>query len=128
MALVWHGDAVIAQLKGELARKLDLVGRYLRDRTREELSRKQPTRGAATRKRGLDPSQPGEFPKMVTGHLRRNVVTEQEQMPEGPVQRVGTNVVYGKFLELGTSRMLARPWLSQSLQKHHKAMQQIVEA
>lgn len=53
-----------------------------------------------------NPSAPGEFPRKVTGHLRRNVLAEFD--PAILTSRVGTNVPYGKFLELGTSAHVVR--------------------
>ena len=60
-----------------------------------------------------DPSRPGEYPKMFTGQLRRNVQCELDRASF--TARVGTNVVYGKWLELGTRRMARRPWLSRGV-------------
>lgn len=59
---------------------------------------------------GSNPSKPGEPPRKQTGRLRASVTHEvDEQMLRG---RVGTNLGYGKALELGTRRgLLPRPWL-----------------
>jgi phage gpG-like protein len=59
-------------------------------------------------------SQPGEPPRKQTGRLRASVTREiDESALEG---RVGTNVDYGKYLELGTKRgILPRPWLRRAL-------------
>ena len=59
-------------------------------------------------------SKPGEPPRKQTGRLRGSVTYEvDESKPEG---RVGTNVKYGKHLELGTKRgILPRPWLRRAL-------------
>jgi hypothetical protein len=56
------------------------------------------------------PSRPGEPPRKRTGFLQRNV--KYEITPEG-VGRVGVvqNARYGAYLELGTRRVQARPWL-----------------
>lgn len=58
-----------------------------------------------------NPSKPGEPPRVQTGRLRASVAWEQD----GRVARIGTNVRYGRFLELGTSRMAPRPWLRRML-------------
>jgi len=60
--------------------------------------------------RFISGSSAGTFPFKRTGQLRRNV--QQEYDAATKTARVGTNVVYGKWLEFGTRRMRARPWLS----------------
>lgn len=59
---------------------------------------------------GANPSRPGEPPRKQTGTLRRSVQSEVDEA--SLTARVGTNVEYGKHLELGTKRGIApRPWL-----------------
>lgn len=58
-----------------------------------------------------NPSKPGEPPHVQTGRLRASVAYEVE----GKVARIGTNVIYGRHLELGTSKMAPRPWLRRML-------------
>lgn len=58
---------------------------------------------------GAFPSAPGEPPHKQTGFLRESVTYETDE--DSLTGRVGTNVEYGKFLELGTSKMKPRPWL-----------------
>lgn len=71
-------------------------------------------KGGKGRVYGANPSAPGEPPHKQTGRLRASVTYEVD---EGDVEgRVGTNVDYGKHLELGTMRGLApRPWLRRAL-------------
>lgn len=54
--------------------------------------------------------RPGEYPHQRTGHLRRNIVAEHQ--PKILTSRVGTNVDYGKDLELGLGSIPRYPWLS----------------
>lgn len=70
------------------------------------------TRGAVTHQA----SAPGEYPMTDTGRLASNVIT---LLPSGSSieGQVGTNIEYGTFLEFGTSRMAARPWLLPSFEK-----------
>lgn len=56
---------------------------------------------------GAFPSKPGEPPHKQTGRLRGSVTHEVVDM----VGRVGTNVKYGRDLELGTLHIAPRPWL-----------------
>lgn len=59
-------------------------------------------------------SAPGQYPASDTGRLAAGVLME---LPAGNMTgRVGTNVVYGEYLEFGTSRMAARPWLFPSFE------------
>jgi HK97 gp10 family phage protein len=51
-----------------------------------------------------------------TGRLRSSITHEVGGDAEGMVARVGTNVEYAKYLEYGTSRMSARPFLRPALQ------------
>lgn len=76
-------------------------------------------RGPATgrvRRDGSRASAPGQFPMSDTGRLANsvefNLPTAGRLMGE-----VGTNIIYGRYLEFGTSRMAARPWLLPSFEK-----------
>ena len=57
------------------------------------------------------PSTPGESPHRRIGRLRASITWEMH----GRIARVGTNVKYGRILELGSSKMAARPWLRRAL-------------
>ncbi len=59
---------------------------------------------------GTEPSLPGETPHVGTGLLRRSIAYEIVDKKK-LIGRVGTNVKYSKFLEYGTSKMAARPFL-----------------
>jgi phage gpG-like protein len=72
-------------------------------------------------RKGTQASKPGEYPRHISGHLQRNVA--MEFAPELLVARVGTNVPYGKWLELGTRNMAPRPWLTLGLQECMADMQ-----
>lgn len=113
MSVVWYGPQVTQQVNNLAGKRVQAAGIQLKNRVREKLSRSQPTIGTGIHKQGLDPSKPGEYPKKVIGHLRRNVADEFDAA--AMTSRVGTNVLYGKFLELGTSRMAPRPFLTKGL-------------
>ena len=61
-------------------------------------------------------SAPGEYPMTDTGRLASSiiVIVPSASRIEG---KVGANIKYGAFLEFGTSRMAARPWLLPSFEK-----------
>lgn len=67
--------------------------------------------GRYKRTYGTAPSAPGDAPHKQTGRLRASITWEFA----GKIARVGTNVLYGRWLELGTKKMAARPWLRRSL-------------
>jgi len=67
------------------------------------------------------PSPPGHAPAAPTGRLRSSITHEVE----GTTGRVGTNVKYALFLELGTERMAPRPYLRPALHKNEKAILQL---
>ena len=58
-------------------------------------------------------SKPGEYPRKQAGHLRRTITYEVDEATA--TARFGTNLLYGKFLELGTKRMRPRPFLRKTL-------------
>lgn len=62
------------------------------------------------------PSQPGEGPGVVTGRLRGSITWRPGADALSPFVDIGTNVTYAPFLEGGTSRMAARPFLKPALE------------
>lgn len=96
-------------------------------------------------------SPPGEPPHVDTGRLRASIswilstdtadrgvvggkaeqedaVSRPESRPNEIIAVVGTNVEYGKFLELGTEKMKARPWLRPALEKAIAQIRGLFEA
>ena len=47
---------------------------------------------------------PGEPPRIDTKNLHESIMTETEAERTAVETRIGTNVVYGRYLELGTSK------------------------
>lgn len=60
-------------------------------------------------KRQVTPSAPGEPPKTDTGRLVASIDIETDTDRLGAA--VGTGLRYGRYLEFGTRKMAARPWL-----------------
>ncbi len=54
-------------------------------------------------------SAPGEPPKTDTGRLVSNIFSILDADKQGVT--IGTDILYGKILEFGSSKMGARPWL-----------------
>lgn len=58
-----------------------------------------------------------------TGNLRRNI----EHGVDDDTAYIGTNVEYGKYVEYGTSRMPARPFLKQAVENHKEEYKKLME-
>ena len=71
-------------------------------------------------------SADGEYPAVDSGALRQSVTTSVEYTDTGVQGEVGTNLLYGRFLETGTSKMRARPWLGPSVAKNQEAIRQLL--
>ena len=115
----------------EVGRRVDACARFVQGEARKIVSRAQPVRiygkKAGRSRKGLDPSKPGEPPKKVTGDLRKTIRKEFDSA--SMTARVGTNLPYGRYLEMGTgggrltkasggARMAPRPWLRPTLVNH----------
>lgn len=62
------------------------------------------------------PSVPGQGPAVRTGRLRGSITWRLGADFVSPYVDVGSAVVYAPFVELGTSRMAARPYLRPALE------------
>lgn len=71
-------------------------------------------------------SRDDEYPAVDTGTLRRSITHSVDIEDGETVGRVGTNLLYGKWLEESTSKMAARPWLSPSLNKNKDKIRQLI--
>lgn len=80
------------------------------------------TAGAVSGKNHV-PSAPGEPPNEDTGTLRRNITVTQV----GPLHvRIASNAPYSAFLEYGTSRMAARPFMGPAARASRKEIVKFV--
>ena len=138
MALIWHGNRVMAAIKADARAKVLKacllmeadVKMSMRKGGRVEsgemewqnyTGRKGDTRrrrveagtGKRAEKVGSYASKEGEVPRVQTGTLRRSITHEVSSVL--PIGRVGTNVVYSKWLEFGTRRMKPRPFMRPSI-------------
>ena len=69
-------------------------------------------------------SAPGQYPASDTGRLMGSI--NSEITPKEAI--VGTNLVYGMYLEFGTSRMAPRPWLLPSFERAKIGIEQDLKA
>lgn len=105
--VVWHGPKIIGLTKVETSRRLNRCAVALHSEIIRRIS---------TSTRASGPSLPGFPPHADTGRLRQSIVL-QPATPANLVARVGTNLIYGKYLELGTKHVAARPFLRKTLRE-----------
>jgi hypothetical protein len=71
------------------------------------------------------PAPPGAFPGVRTSLLRNSVRFVSPEKLGTPLRSAfGTATRYGRYLELGTARMAARPWIVRSAIMAKAQMQQ----
>ncbi len=116
--MIWHGKAVNIRVKAGMQKNLTAAAIFVVRKVKQSLAQAGPTK---TRP-GTPASSPGEPPHRRTGTLARSITHEIH----GASARVGTNVKYGKFLETGTSKMAARPYLRPAVIKNRRAIKKIL--
>ncbi|NIU01086.1 MAG: hypothetical protein GWN01_09225 [Nitrosopumilaceae archaeon] len=100
---------------------------FARDQVKLKLNRGQPTKTFDSgRIIGLDPSKPGEPPKKVTGQLQRSIIQRVVVKSKNVFGLIGSTVDKAKFLEFGTTRMAARPFLRPTLQEERPKLRRIL--
>lgn len=120
-------NAVKRELERRLEARLLSAGAHLEGAVKRDLSTGQSvrrTRGGALV--GLNPSEPGQPPHVLTGRLRQSIQHRVDRDARGFVARVGTNVEYSKFLELGTRKMAPRPYLRPALFRERRRISEIL--
>ena len=78
--LEWNGSDAEAKVRKAVLRRIRGASGILQGQAKVGMSISQPTTGAGRKKRGLSPSRPGEYPKKITGHERRNVMKEIDDL------------------------------------------------
>jgi HK97 gp10 family phage protein len=71
-------------------------------------------------------SAPGQPPHKRTGTLGRSIDSETIRRFPNFTGRIGTNINYGRWLELGTRRMKPRPYLRPALDAKRAAVIQAI--
>lgn len=95
MSFKWYGDEWLQQFKQDRLKKLKRATIYAENVIKKELGTKSPP-----------PSEPGEPPHLESGELRRSITHEIDD--SRLIGRVGTNKVYARYLEKGTTHMEPR--------------------
>jgi len=110
----WNGWGSIKHVRGRAMLFLERAALAVESRAKELLSIAGTGRVEGKQHGPVERSKPGEPPRKQTGRLRGSVTHEIDE--ETMTARVGTNVDYGKHLELGTKKgILPRPWLRRAL-------------
>jgi hypothetical protein len=99
--LEWNGDAAEVFVRGRTLSALMVLGAEGERRAKELVSVPGP-----------EPSAPGSPPHMQTAELHDSITHEVDASTMSV--RIGTDVPHGLMLEIGTSKMAARPWLRRS--------------
>lgn len=108
-SVVWHGDEFMGHLQRETVKRLKTSAELVKSMMVRKLSVSGHKGGQYT------PSQPGEPPHADTGTLRKSIFWEVDETELKAI--VGSPVHYSLHLELGTSRMAARPYMRITLQE-----------
>lgn len=124
---VWEGDVVIRNAEDELKKRIQ-ASCFFVEKVCKNLMRRGGRTPSGYRHRGekLAPigtyrSKPGEPPRVQTGTLKRSITTDFSDLGRF-IGRVGTNVEYAPYLEFGTSRMAARPFLRPAVHRASRAI------
>lgn len=115
--LQWHGDEAIRTIDAASDESVQRAAVYFWERLQDELGVSAKV-GRGTKKKDYAASAPGEPPRKRTGWLQRHVLWLFEQSYHWARVGLSANAIYGLYLEFGTKRMLARPWLFATLRKY----------
>jgi len=101
--LDWYGSQIQKQVTTTVIAGGEAVGQRVSQEAKRLVSRPNPT--------GASPSAPGEPPKRVTGALLDSIDYQVEPGRDQVAVYVGAAVQHALYLEFGTSKMAARPFM-----------------
>jgi len=108
--LIWNGDQFEKELRRLVAEHLEAAAAILQ----AEIVRSLRV-SARIGKNLWQASRPGEPPRARTGLLMKSIFYSVDQGSMTAI--VGTSLKYGLYLELGTSRMAARPFIRPAIDR-----------
>lgn len=117
----WFDRQVKTRFRMEFRERLEIAGKYLQDRTRQNIS-VPVTRGVTGSVTGR--SKPGEFPRKDSGALVDSIYMEIIEGEDGQEFVVGTDLDYGMILE--TDPSLNRGFLRRTLNEEQKEITRIL--
>jgi len=129
----WHGDTLRLVVEGAMARRIKAACIFLQSQVKQDIGqsgtlvyrvlKKDGTPGKKTKTvYNFTHSRPGNPPFKQTGDLQRSITHEVV----GLVGRVGTNLPYGRRLELGDEHLAPRPYLRANLIRHSPTLTKIL--
>jgi HK97 gp10 family phage protein len=120
----WFGDQLIGDINKEMASRLPLAGAVVVGKTKRLLGvQGRPSKASLATGGRATHSKAGEPPRWQTKDLRKSITQESVS---STVERVGTNIKYAKWLELGTNSMAPRPYLRPALAQSKKKIIRIL--
>lgn len=130
----WEPDKVRAHYAAKIEKNMLVAMAHILGVIDQSLSRSQPLRVSASGETvtGLDPSKPGEPPKMVTLRLRKSMTSKVRRTQREIIGSYGTNLKdetgfsYPRALELGTVKMAPRPFLRPPLKTQRRQILEIL--
>lgn len=118
----------IKEIQVELGKRVEKAAIHLMNTIRQKLNRSQPytisKSSSGKHYHGQAPSLPGEPPKKIRGDLQRSITYEMG--PDKLSAKVGTNLAYGAYLELGTAHIAPRPFLRSTLLEEQGTIDRIL--
>ena len=112
----WDDKLIIGLTEAEVKRGLREATLELERDAKALISERGAVVGKTNAGEGVrEPSVPGRPPHLVSGSLLEGV--GHEFRDEGLTGVVGTDDPVGRWLEFGTSKMAARPWLRPALSR-----------
>jgi hypothetical protein len=136
----WNDKIVLKDVSEETYKRIDAAALMLKKKLKEVF---QPGTGKTYKRKSVVhiASSPGSPPAVDNGILRASIAHETKRDGLNITASVGsdvdyikrkakrgTNVEYGFFLEVGTRHIQRRPWLVNTLRKHHSRIKQIIGA
>lgn len=124
----WNAREVLDDVRGDLGVALMRGAGVMVSRIKKRIRLPGPKRTAGRKLRAsygdakamlrARASKPGEPPRFRTGNLFRSISAERSDQGATPVVLVGSNLPYSLYLEKGTRKMEARPYIESTFKLH----------